>query len=319
MNMTRREMLAAVSVATAAAVVPGRVFAQTMEKAAVELPKPPAATRPNKRFKIAADDLFLLQRQKVKALDIAAKCGLDGVVVDMGSMSGGKALTDLLRDEGLRKQYLAESQRTGVQIPALAFWALYAWVFANRATADEDVNEWVDMLVKMNCKIGCMPLMTKDGTMKEPAHADVRKKTVEIFKKVAPAAEKAGVTLAIESNLDADGYIAFLDEIGSPAFKVFYNPGVGLENKYDVYADIRKLGKDRIAMLHLEQGSVAPEKFEHLLGDGAIDFTKLKAALDDIQWGGWMTIARSRKKGRERKVQENFTANAKFLHETFPE
>jgi len=185
--------------------------------------------------------------------------------------------------------------------------------------AEDIATEWVDTLIKMNVKTGIMPLMTKDGTMKEPEHADVRKRTVAIYKKIAPAAEKAGLTLAIESNLDADGYIQFLDEIASPAFKVFYNPGVGLENKYDVYADIRKLGKDRIAMLHLEQGSVKPETFEHLLGDGLIDFAKLKDALNDIHWSGWMTIARSRKKGRERKVEENFTANAKFLHDHFPE
>ncbi len=164
-----------------------------------------------------------------------------------------------------------------------------------------------------------MPLMTKDGTMKEPEHADVRKRTVALFKKIAPAAEKAGLTLAIESNLDADGYLQFLDEIASPAVKVFYNPGVALENKYDPYADIRRLGKNKIAMLHLEQGSVKPETFEHLLGDGLIDFAKLKDALNDINWGGWMTIARSRKKGREKKVEENFTTNATFLHDHFPE
>ncbi|MGN6368474.1 MAG: TIM barrel protein [Phycisphaerae bacterium] len=316
MPPTRREFLTTLSLTAAASALPRTLFAQSTASSPA---LPPAATRPDKRFKIAADDLFLLQRQKVKALDIAAKCNLDGVVVDMGSMSGGKALANKLQDASLRTQYLEESKKTGVQIPALAFWALYAWVFANVPTAEDILHEWLTTLTQMNCKIGCMPLMTKDGTMKEPGHADVRKRTVALFKKIAPAAEKANLTLAIESNLDADGYLQFLDEIGSPAFKVFYNPGVALENKYDPYADIRKLGKERIAMLHLEQGAVAPEKFEHLLGDGPIDFARLKDALNDIHWSGWMTIARSRKKGRERKVEENFTANAKFLHDHFPE
>jgi sugar phosphate isomerase/epimerase len=86
-----------------------------------------------------------------------------------------------------------------------------------------------------------------------------------------------------------------------------------------VYEDIRALGKDRVCALHIEQGSVAPETWEHLLGDGLIDFPKLKTVLEDIGWSGWMSIARSRKKGRERKVEENFTANAKFLHDLFTE
>jgi len=180
-------------------------------------------------------------------------------------------------------------------------------------------QEWVDLMVKMGSKIGFMPLMTKDGTMAEPEHADVRKRTIDILKKVAPQAEQAGVVMGVESNLNADGYRRFLDDVDSPAVKVFYNPGVGLENKFDVYQDIRDLGKDRICALHLEQGSVPPENFEHLLGEGKIDFPKLKAALMEIGWGGWMSIARSRKQGRERKVEENFTHNAKFLHEMFPE
>jgi sugar phosphate isomerase/epimerase len=64
---------------------------------------------------------------------------------------------------------------------------------------------------------------------------------------------------------------------------------------------------------------VKPEKFEHLLGDGLIDFKKLRQALLDIDWGGWLQIARSRKKGREKKPIENYTYNAKYLHDMFPE
>ena len=31
--------------------------------------------------------------------------------------------------------------------------------------------------------------------------------------------------MGIESNLDGDGYKRFLDDVGSPAVKAFYNPG----------------------------------------------------------------------------------------------
>src|SRR5581483_7496330 len=158
---------------------------------------------------------------------------------------------------------------------------MYAHVYADMPIAVDITQEWLDLMVKMGVKFGFMPLMTKDGTMGEPEHA--------------------GVVMGIESNLNGDGYKRFLDEVGSPAVKAFYNPGVGLENKFDVYQDIRDLGKDRICAVHLEQGSVPPENFEHLLGEGKIDFPKLRAALLDIGWGGWMSIARSRKQGREKK------------------
>jgi sugar phosphate isomerase/epimerase len=236
---------------------------------------PVTATMRNKRFKVAGDDLFLNNRQKTKAFSIAQKAGLDGVAVDMGSMSGGKALTNRLRDPAVRQEFLDASRTTGVEISAMAFFALYAWVFPNADHPDEILAEWVNTMVQMNVKVGFMPLMAPNGTLAEQEHAEVWQKTVALFKGVAPQAEKAGVILGIESNLDGDGYKRFLDAVGSPNVQAYYNPGRGLEFKYDAYKDIRDLGKDRICALHLEQGSVPPENFEHRLGDGLIDFKKL--------------------------------------------
>lgn len=306
--LSRRQMLAAAG----AAITLGLSSRPPSAVSAAPTTRPAA-----RRFHVAADDLFLLQRQKLKAFAVAANCGLDGIGVDMGGMPGGAELKNALRDPAVRQQFLDESKKTGVQIAFLAFFGMYAHVYADMPIAVAITEEWVDLMEKMNVKLGFLPLMTKGGTMREPEHADVRKRTIEILRKVAPQAEKAGVVMGVESNLDADGYKRFLDDVGSPAVKVFYNPGVGLENKFDVYKDIRDLGKDRIGALHLEQGSVAPETWEHLLGEGPIDFAKLKAALLDIGWTGWMSIARSRKQGRERKVEENFTANAQFLHDLF--
>jgi sugar phosphate isomerase/epimerase len=277
----------------------------------------------NKRFKVAADDLFLNnRRQNVQAFTIAQKAGLDGVCVDMGSMArkddGTREFTNKLRDPAVRQQFLDASRTTGVEIAAMSFFALYAWVYPNLPKPVEMAEEWIDMMVKMNVKIGFMPLMAPDGTLKEPEHAEVWQKTVDIYKKVAPQAEKAGVILGFESNIDADGYIKFIDAVGSPAVQSFYNPGRALEFKYDAYADLRKLGKNRICALHLEQGSVPPEDFERRLGDGLIDFKKLREALLEIEWGGWMTIARSRLRGTT-SADTNMSANGKFVHEAFPE
>jgi sugar phosphate isomerase/epimerase len=316
--LTRRQLLAAagagVALSLARAATPANAAAP-----ANTLASAPSSRPANKRYLVAADDLFLLQRQKIKAFSIAQTCKLDGIGVDMGSMNDGKTLANELRKPETQKQFLDESKKTGVDICCLAFYGMYAHVYVDFPVALQITEEWIDLLDKMKVKTGFMPLMTKDGTLKEPEHADMRKRTVELLKKVAPQAEKAGVTLGFESNLDGDGYKRFLDEVNSSAVKAFYNPGVGLENKYDVYKDIRDLGKDRLCMLHIEQGSVAPETFEHLLGDGLIDFPKLKAVLDDIKYAGWMCIARSRKKDRTSKVEENFTYNAKFLHDLFKE
>ncbi|WP_428940577.1 sugar phosphate isomerase/epimerase family protein [Fontivita pretiosa] len=325
-EVSRRQVLAS-AIGLAAGLSPAMQWLMAQEPAtaplAADAPATAPAPRANKRFKVAGDDLFLNnRRQNIQAFTIAKKAGLDGVSVDMGSMKrlpdGSREFTNKLRDPAVRQQFLEASRATGVEIASLAFFAMYAWVFPDLPKPVEMAEEWVDTLVKMNVKVGMMPLMAKDGTLAEPEHAGVWKRTVEIFRKVAPQAEKAGVILGVESNLDGDGYRRFLDDVGSPNVQAYYNPGRALEFKYDAYKDIRDLGKDRICALHLEQGSVPPETFERRLGDGLIDFRKLREALLEIGWGGWMSIARSRLKGTT-SAETNMLANAKFVHEIFPE
>ncbi len=242
-TLTRRQLLAATGSALALT-VPG------VRSALAANPAGPAsgpstgpadtapASRPaNKRYLVAVDDLYLLQRQKVKSFTIAQNCKMDGVGVDMGSMNDGKTLANELRKPEVRQLFLDASKKTGVDICCLAFYGMYAHIYPDLPVALEITEEWVDLMDKMKVKLGHMPIMTKDGTLREPEHADVYKRTVAILKKVAPQAEKAGVVMGIESNLDGDGYKKFLDDVGSSAVKAVYNPGVGLENKFDVYKD----------------------------------------------------------------------------------
>jgi len=283
-------------------------------------PAQPGAHVAGKRFKVAADDEFLNNyRQDIREFTFAKTAGLDGIVLDMGHMAGGRVLQNHLVDPAVRDRFLAKSRETGVEIACLGFLAMYAWVVPRVPDIDAITHNWVDTLVQMGVKLGFMPLMTPSSTLAEPSHAAVVAETVALFKRVAPYAEKNGVILTVESNVNADGYKRFLDAVGSPAVRVFYDPGVGLENKFDVYQDIKDLGNDRVAALRLLQGSAAPEKFEHRLGDGLINFPKLRETLMDMNWGGWMSIARSRLKGTERKPAPNMLANAAYLHKIFPE
>jgi L-ribulose-5-phosphate 3-epimerase len=319
-NMSRRRMLAASGALIAAGAMGNRAIAQ--DAPATETPKKPLA---EKRFKIAGDDLFLdNKRQNVEALRRAAKANLDGVVVDMGSRPNKGEFKSKFTEPGVYEAFLKVSEETGVAIAGLGFFAMYAHVMPDISNIADTMKLWVDSMVRLNTKLGYMPLMTGDGTLAEPEHKDVYDRTVKVFKEIAPEAEKAGVVLGIESNLDGDGYNRFLDAVGSPAVQAYYNVGVGLANGYNAYEDLRKLGKERIAALHLEQGSVAmmpgdpPETHERRLGDGLINFPLLRYVLLKLDWSGWMSIARSRLKGTTSGVP-NMTANAAYLRTIFPE
>ena len=308
--VSRRTMLALGASAAATLAVSRRsLFAQPASAPAIQTSK-------NKRFKVAGDDLFLNNRQKLKAFTVAQKAKLDGLQLDMGSMPGGKELKNALRDPAVRDQFVAESKRTGVEIASLAWFAMYApRPYYDLPIFPDLLKEWVETMTKMNVKLGFMPLVARETTLADEQNLA---KAADFFKQIAPAAEKAGVVLGVESTVNADTYKKFLDAVGSPAVRAFYNPGVGLEHKLDVYADLKSLGKDRICALHLEQGSVPPEDFERRLGDGLIDFRKLRETLLEMDWSGWMSIARSRLKGTT-SADTNMAANGKFVHDLFPE
>jgi sugar phosphate isomerase/epimerase len=52
-----------------------------------------------------------------------------------------------------------------------------------------------------------------------------------------------------------------------------------------------------------------------LLGKGKVDFNKVKAAIEEIGYRGWMQIEGAVPPGG--KIKESYIANRKFLHEVF--
>jgi sugar phosphate isomerase/epimerase len=91
--------------------------------------------------------------------------------------------------------------------------------------------------------------------------------------------------------------------VGSKAVQVYYDVCNSNERGYDIYVGIRKLGK-RICEIHAkENGS--------LLGQGKVDFQKVRAALDDIGYRGWVQIEGVVPPGKS--VLESYQANCKFL------
>ncbi|MBI3192633.1 MAG: hypothetical protein HYZ36_08205 [Pedosphaera parvula] len=79
---------------------------------------------------------------------------------------------------------------------------------------------------------------------------------------------------------------------------------------YDIFKEMRWLGKQKlICELHMKENS-------SLLGQGQIDFQKVRAALDDIGYAGWMQIEGAVPKGA--KMFDSYVANLKFLRGIFP-
>jgi len=251
-------------------------------------------------FKIGACDWSLGRRQQVEALTLARQIGLDGVEV---SFDGGEK--NDLRNADVRRAYQEAARRENVQLCSLAMGVLNRTPFASDPRGEQWVGEAIDVMVQLGVSAILLPFFMQ-GEIKDDA--SLQKATVQRLKRLAPRAEKAGVTLALETGLSADEHLRLLDAVGSPAVKIYYDVSNMLRRGYDIYQEIPRLGS-RIARVHLKEKGV-------LLGQGGVDFARVRQALEVIDYRDWLVIEEGIVKGQP--VDDCFRRNLRFLRTLFP-
>ncbi len=263
----------------------------------------------NQRYKIAVCDWMILKRQKLGALQLTKDIGADGVEVDMGSLGQRETFENHLADPEVRRQFLDQAKELGLEISSLAMSGFYAQSFAERPTVPRMVQDCIDTMKAMNVKVAFLPLGVRSDLVKHP---ELRDKVIARLKELGPRAEKAGVILGIETELPAEDQVKLLEEVGSPAIRIYYNFANAIQNNRDLIHELRVLGKDRICQIHCtDQDGV------WLQDDPKIDMPKVKATLDEMGWSGWLVIERSRKASDSRNVRGNFGANTAYLKSIF--
>jgi len=131
---------------------------------------------------------------------------------------------------------------------------------------------------------------------------------IERLKRAAPKAEKNGVILGIESWMSAEDHLRIIDAVGSPNVQVYYDTANSEKMGYDIYKEIRQIGAKRICEFHCKENGF-------LLGQGRIDFRKVRDAIDDIGWGGWLVIEGAIVK--DKSIEDCYTHNQKYLRSIF--
>lgn len=262
------------------------------------------------RYKIAVCDWMILKRQKLGAFQLAKDIGADGVEVDMGSLGTNDTFQSVITTNAeVRQQFLDKAKELGLEISSIAMSGFYAQSFAERPTVPRMTQDCIDTMKAMNVKVAFLPLGVRSDLVKHP---ELRPKVVAQLKVIGAQAEKAGVIIGIETELDADAQIKLLDDVGSPAIKIYYNFSNAIQNNHDLIGELKKLGKDRICQIHCtDQDGV------WLQDDPKINMPKVKETLDKMGWSGWLVIERSRKAGDSRNVKGNFGANTRYLKSIF--
>ena len=128
------------------------------------------------------------------------------------------------------------------------------------------------------------------------------------LKTIAKKAEDKGVVFGIESLLSADDHLKIIDGVGSKAIQVYYDTANSARMGYDIYEEIVQLGAERICQVHCKENGA-------LLGDGPIDFARVKASLDQAGYTDWLIIEGSMPKGTE--LVDAYRKNLALLQSTF--
>jgi sugar phosphate isomerase/epimerase len=273
---------------------------------------PSSSTAPalrGQRYKIGVCDWMMLKRQKLGAIQLTKDVGADGVEVDMGGLGDRPTFDSKLGDPAVRTQFLDASRNLGIEICSIAMSGFYAQSFPERDGVDRMVQDCIDTMKLMGAKIAFLPLGVRGDLVKRP---ELRPTVVERLKTIVPLAEKAGVVIGIETALDAEGDKKLLDDVASPAVRIYFNFASALQAGRDLHEQLRTLGKDRICQIHCTD-----EDGVWLQDNKRIDMPRVKATLDEMGWSGWLVIERSRRADRARDVKGNFSANARFLKSVF--
>lgn len=289
--ITRRRMLSTCAGAFASAGSLSRILAA--EGTTAEAPK---------GFRIGACDWSIGCHSDVRCFEVAKQIGLDGVQVSMGTVANDMHM----RRKEVREKYLTASKASGVAIASLAIGEMNSVPLKSDPRAAKWLDESIDIAKALGVTV-TMPACFSRGDldMKKTKEID---HVVGVLKDVAPKAERRGIVIGLENYLSAKDNLKIIDRVGSKAVKVYYDVGNSTDKGYDIYKEIRLLGRlGRLCEFHAKDG-------RFMLGKGRVDFKKVRQAMDDVNFRGWIQLEAARPHG----LVGDYSAHLKFLRGIFP-
>lgn len=274
------------------------------------LPMIAQISQQGERYKISACDWMMLKRQKLGAFKLMHELGGDGLEMDMGGLGKRDTFDNKLRQEHFRKLFKETADQYKLEVPSVAMSGFYGQSFLEKTTYKELVQDCLNTMKVMGAKVAYLPL----GGIKEDwtVPGEARKELVKRLHEVGEMAHAEGLVIGIRTQLDAKANIKLLKEIKSEGIKIYYCFQSTLENGWDLYKDLKRLGKKRICMIHCTDTDGVTLPYNTRL-----DMYEVKKTLDKMGWSGWLVVERSRNAQEARNVKKNFGINIQYLKKVF--
>ncbi len=253
------------------------------------------------RFSIGACDWSVGMRGRTGALALAKQLGLDGAQVSMGSVEN-----DLhLRRPDVQRSYRDAAEASGTRVAGIALDVMNQVPYKSDPRAEQWVRDSVDVASALGVRVVLLAFFERGDLRND---ADGQAEVIRRLKRIAPRAEERGVILGIESWLSAVEHLRIIDAVGSKNVQVYYDVANSTQMGYDIHAEIRQLGRERICEFHAKENGF-------LLGQGRIDFAALRKTMDAVGYSGWIQIEGAVPKGTP--MLDSYVENARFMRAHF--
>jgi D-psicose/D-tagatose/L-ribulose 3-epimerase len=161
-----------------------------------------------------------------------------------------------------------------------------------RAKSVDFLKQMVDHNVTVGSTLMMGPFSTPVGALVGRGRTDDEwKRAVEVFQKVAPYAQQAGIPLALEYLNRFEHYFIndtataakFIDDVGHPSFKLHYDTfHANIEEKK--IPEAIKAGGKRIAHVHISENDRSTP------GEGHVHWDETFAGLAALNYDGWLMV-----------------------------
>ena len=262
------------------------------------------------RYRVAACDWMMLKRQQLGEFKLASEIGADGVEMDMGPLGQRILFDNKLRDPHFQQLFRHTADSIGVKVSSIAMSGFFAQSFLKRENYRDLINDCLQTMAVMASRVAFLPLGGSGHEWKEKGEA--RTELVRRLHEVGEMARQAGKVIAIRTQLDARANIKLLKEVKSDGIKIYYNLQDAVDNGRDPAKELMQLGAKRVAQIHASlTDSVTLDV------DPRIDMYRIKKALDDMNWSGWLVVERSRNAKDVKNVKGNYGRNVAYLKKIF--
>lgn len=257
-------------------------------------------------------------------IPIASKAGINGLQVSVGTSPSNIAL----RDPKVREKYKRLGGEHNIHFHSVAAGSILNQIplksEPQSAVYVIDALEAAKALGASNILMaffgnGDLRLRDATGEIRNLSDGQFKsyeldsigvQRVVEVLRQIAPRAEDLGIVMGLENTLTAEQNLEIMDRVGSEMLQVYYDVGNSWGNGYDVPAEIRLLGNDRICEIHIKDTKTS------MLGspEGIVDHAKAAEACKEIGFDKWYVLETS---GRDKRFIEDTQTNVEYVRKMY--